>query len=73
MTCKRCKGWGIGNVVDYRIDPCPECMSREFHLAQLRHAYSHLMAERVRNQREFADGLIAPVIRYLETKEAPAK
>lgn len=38
-----------------------------FHLAQLRHAYSHLMAERVTDQRQFADGLIAPAIEYLET------
>jgi len=36
------------------------------HIAQLRHAYSHLMAERVKDQRQFADGLIAPVIEYLE-------
>ena len=38
----------------------------EHHLAQLRHAYSHLMAERVKDQRQFADGLIAPAIRALE-------
>ena len=35
-------------------------------LAQLRHAYAHLAAERVTKQREFADGLIAPAIRALE-------
>lgn len=35
-------------------------------LAQLRHAYTHLAAERVTKQREFADGLIAPQIRKLE-------
>ena len=35
-------------------------------LAQLRHAYAHLAAERVVRQREFADGLIAPQIRALE-------
>jgi hypothetical protein len=40
--------------------------SLAFHVAQLRHAYSHLMAERVTDQRQFADGLIAPVIAYLE-------
>jgi hypothetical protein len=38
----------------------------EYEIAQLRHAYTHLIAERVRLQREFADGLIAPAIRMLE-------
>lgn len=38
----------------------------DFEIAQLRHAYSHLVAERVKNQREFAEGLIAPVIEWLE-------
>ena len=38
----------------------------EYHIAQLRHAYSHLMAERVTDQRQFADGLIAPAIRAFE-------
>jgi len=37
-----------------------------FHIAQLRHAYSHLMAERVTDQRQFAEGLIAPAIEALE-------
>ena len=35
-------------------------------VAQLRHAYEHLAAGRVVNQREFAEGLIAPQIRALE-------
>jgi hypothetical protein len=38
-----------------------------FHTAQLRHAYTHLINGRVSNQEEFARGLIAPVIRALET------
>lgn len=38
----------------------------ERQLAQLRHAYAHLAAGRVIDQREFADGLIAPAIRFLE-------
>jgi Zn finger protein HypA/HybF involved in hydrogenase expression len=24
-VCKECKGWGIANIIDYRIDPCPKC------------------------------------------------
>lgn len=36
------------------------------YLAQLRHAYSHLMAERVVNQKRFAKGLLGPVIVVLE-------
>lgn len=20
-----CKGWGIPNIIDYRIEPCPKC------------------------------------------------
>ncbi len=35
-------------------------------IAKLRHAYSHLAAERVTKQKMFADGLIAPAIRKLE-------
>jgi hypothetical protein len=42
-----------------------------YHIAQLRHAYSHLMAERVKNQRAFAEGLIAPAIEYLERLSEP--
>jgi hypothetical protein len=38
-----------------------------FHAAQLRHAYEHLVNQGVWNEREFADGLIAPTIRYLES------
>lgn len=34
-----------------------------FQIAQLRHAYTHLLRE---GKREFADGLIAPAIRFLE-------
>lgn len=35
-------------------------------IAQLRHAYAHLKAERVTDQAGFADGLIAPQIEALE-------
>jgi hypothetical protein len=48
-------------IPPYRIDA-----PLAFHLAQLRHAYSHLMAERVKDQRQFADGLIAPAIEAIE-------
>lgn len=34
--------------------------------AQLRHAYAQLAAGTVRDQKRFADGLIAPAIRKLE-------
>lgn len=35
-------------------------------LAQLRHAYMQLAAGTVKDQKQFADGLIAPQIRALE-------
>lgn len=37
-----------------------------FALAGLRHAYANLMAGAVKDQRSFADGLIAPQIRRIE-------
>lgn len=40
-----------------------------FDVARLRHAYEHLAAGRVVNQKEFADGLIAPVIRRMEEQQ----
>jgi hypothetical protein len=39
----------------------------EYHLAQLRHAYSHLKADGVVDQVTFADGLISPAIAAIET------
>lgn len=36
------------------------------HLAQLRHAYAQLAAGTVVDQKQFADGLIAPAIQRLE-------
>jgi hypothetical protein len=42
----------------------------DFQVAQLRHAYAQLKSGPVRDQREFADGLIAPAIRFLEAMEA---
>ncbi len=41
-------------------------MMLKFYLAQLRHAYAHLAAGRVVNQKEFADGLLSPAIKELE-------
>jgi hypothetical protein len=38
----------------------------DFSIAQLRHAYTHLMAGRASKQGEFGRGLIAPEIRRLE-------
>jgi hypothetical protein len=38
----------------------------DFSIAQLRHAYTHLMAGRAARQEEFGRGLIAPEIRRLE-------
>jgi hypothetical protein len=40
--------------------------SRLYHTAQLRHAYKQLMEEAVKDQKQFAEGLIAPAIRHLE-------
>ena len=37
-----------------------------FALAGLRHAYANLMAGAVKDQKSFADGLIAPQIRRIE-------
>ncbi|MFC3175020.1 hypothetical protein ACFOD9_12240 [Novosphingobium bradum] len=37
-----------------------------FEIAQLRHAYAQLVRGEVKDQREFAEGLIAPAIRFLE-------
>lgn len=36
-------------------------------LSQLRHAYAQLAAGTVKDQKQFANGLIAPAIRQLET------
>lgn len=41
-------------------------MSTEIALAQLRHAYAQLAAGAVKDQKKFADGLIAPIIRMIE-------
>jgi hypothetical protein len=47
-------------------------MKSDFCLAQLRHAYAQLAAGEVVDQKAFADGLLAPAIKHLETKtEAP--
>lgn len=55
-------------AVDFALDG-----TLPFAVAQLRHAYTHLHAERVLHQREFAEGLIAPVIRHLEAIISSAK
>lgn len=41
-------------------------MNLDFEIVQLRHAYYHLKSDRVVNQEEFAEGLLAPIIRRLE-------
>lgn len=41
-------------------------MKKEFMLAQLRHAYKQLNENSVKDQKQFADGMIAPIIRALE-------
>ena len=43
-----------------------ELHSLRFQIAQLRHAYKHLTAERVVKQAMFADGLISPAIEAFE-------
>jgi hypothetical protein len=52
----------------YRTDADP---SVAFYLAQLRHAYAHLVDGGVGRQKEFADGLISPAIRWLESMCPP--
>ena len=49
--------------------PKTESASLEFHIAQLRHAYKQLNDETVIKQKEFANGLISPVIKFLEKIE----
>ena len=44
---------------------------RPFNIGQLRHAYAQLAAGAGRDQKQFADGLIAPVIRALEAALTP--
>jgi len=41
-------------------------MTQQFALAQLRHAYAQLHAGTVRDQRQFAEGLLGPAIAALE-------
>lgn len=50
----------------YRILGPDEIARLTAQIAQLRHAYTHLNAERVIHQREFANGLIHPAIAALE-------
>lgn len=45
--------------------------SLAFYTAQLRHAYSLLSSESVKDQRQFAEGLIAPIIEFMESLEHP--
>lgn len=42
---------------------------RDFDLAQLRHAYAQLAAGTVKDQKQFADGLLAPLIRRIEAAQ----
>ena len=60
MPAATCKRFMDGELSMKRIDPL------EYAIAQLRHAYAQLAANGVKDQRQFADGLIAPSIRYLE-------
>lgn len=47
-------------------DPVRDLPSLDVALAKLRHAYEQAAHNQIGNQREFADGLIAPAIRRLE-------
>jgi hypothetical protein len=40
-----------------------------YHLAQLRHLYKHLVEGTFTDSAKLADGLLAPAIRFLETKD----
>jgi hypothetical protein len=39
-----------------------------FHIAQLRHGYRLLVEGRVSDRKMFADGIVAPAIRFLESQ-----
>lgn len=41
-------------------------MSLQHHLAQLRHAYTHLVSGQVKDQKQLAEGLISPAIQAFE-------
>lgn len=45
-------------------------MSFAFHLAQLRHLYSHMVNGRVKNTTEAARGLLGPAIEEFEQHQA---
>ena len=54
-------------AIEALMEPAPFPRKElEAAVAQLRHAYYHLAAERVVNQRELADGLLSPAIKKLE-------
>jgi len=71
--CRRDQGgcghiWAPANIATMGVEqlwPSAEPIN-EFDLAQLRHAYQQLYDGTVKQQRDFADGLIAPIIRKLE-------
>lgn len=44
-----------------------------FQIAQLRHAYKQLVEGNVKDQKAFANGLIAPVIKALEQTQETRK
>lgn len=56
----------VGSAVTTINDTPQMLRDLDFCIAQLRHAYTHLMAGRVKLQGEFGKGLIAPEIRTLE-------
>lgn len=46
----------------------PRSRDLAFDVAQLRHAYAHLRSGSVRDQKEFAEGLLSPIIASLEKR-----
>ena len=62
----RKRGWRVVKVKIVRANEYPAHGEVAGVLAQLRHAYRNLIDGAVKNQKEFANGLIAPQIRRLE-------
>lgn len=59
------------SIVETGRDPVKDDLA--FHIGQLRHAYTHLKANRVSDQPSLADGLISPAIAAFERSTREGK
>lgn len=68
MICKCLSCDALWTKANRESDDCPEDPQSvlKFAVAQLRHAYTHLKAGKVTEQKMFADGLLSPQIARLE-------